>query len=306
MQKSTLRLLLSLLALPSTSAADARADAGSTNLCDSAWPKRHWYFNTGKVRVLVAETNTTIDGVNPNAAPEPVIEYDPRRPLAIYDVTYNRSVPRNFPDKVNRAVGRFPTKEAALAAKQEVWNAQQPPHLMPIQTSLFSPQESFTCKVVMTVRNDKVYWGADWMVEAAGALFFGQNGACKNGKMTKTIVALGCDGEKLLFSDKITVDCSSDVTTCLHPIRSGAIVIEHSYSEEEGGTQLGVRTWDIKKKKRVHNLDWGHDGGPDTELLAVKDMDGDGLPELTFTRADADQPHKIMRWNGKTFAASKK
>ncbi|MCG5055321.1 MAG: hypothetical protein KA712_20345 [Myxococcales bacterium] len=158
----------------------------------------------------------------------------------------------------------------------------------------------------MTIRNEKVYFASDWMVETAGALFFGQNGTCKNGKVTKTVVALGCDGEKKLFSDSITVDCSSEVTTCLHPIGNDAIVIQHAYSEEEGGTQLDVRTWALKKKKRVHKLEWGHDGGPDTELLSVTDIDSDGIPELTFTQADADTPHKVMRWNGKTYADTKK
>ena len=85
----------------------------------------------------------------------------------------------------------------------------------------------------------------------------------------------------------------------------GVFAFKHSYSAPAQGTQLHLRVYDVPKKKRLHSLEAGHDGGPETELMSVEDIDKDGVPEIVHTIAGTGERTSVLKWTKGKFAKVK-
>jgi hypothetical protein len=91
----------------------------------------------------------------------------------------------------------------------------------------------------------------------------------------------------------------------LYPLPDDAFALDHVYSLPDEGTSVLVRAYDIKKKSRVFSADESNDGGPDTELISVEDVDGDGVPEIVHRVAETDKIVSKLKWRNRRFAKVK-
>jgi hypothetical protein len=71
------------------------------------------------------------------------------------------------------------------------------------------------------------------------------------------------------------------------------------------GTEVLVRAYDIKSKRRVFAVESSNDGDADTELLSVADVDGDGVPEIVHRVAGTGKVVSKMKWRNRRFVETK-
>ena len=167
----------------------------------------------------------------------------------------------------------------------------------------YLPSEKYTC--TLNKENDTLA-KADWIVELDGHLFAGAESACKDEKKKKkTISVVDCDGKRLVVKDTIEVPCDASVHSCLNPLPDQAITFEHVYSMPGEGTEVLVRAYDIKSKRRVFAVESSNDGGPETELMSVEDVDGDGVPEIVQRIAGTGKVVSKMKWRNRHFVQVK-
>ncbi|WP_239014843.1 hypothetical protein [Archangium violaceum] len=160
-----------------------------------------------------------------------------------------------------------------------------------------------TCKIS---RKNPVIDPASWILEKGGVLLVGAESECKNGQFSKTITVVSCDGMKNLMTESVSVPCDAGrVNSCIYPVVPGVFAFEHSYSAPAQGTQVRLRVYDIAKKKRLHAIDAGHDGGPETELMSVEDIDRDDVPEIVRTIAGTGERTTVLKWNKGRFSEVK-
>ncbi|HYO69028.1 MAG TPA: hypothetical protein VEU33_23405 [Archangium sp.] len=265
--------------------------AHAEQLCDHAWDGRTMVIQIGERKN---------DGT-------PLEPHDPRQPMKPYEFLGDRHL---FREKgvVYRAVGRFQDRAEGEAARDQVYT-----DMTHLYTGAYLPRLTTPGAYLVTdspkcniSRKNPVIDPASWILEKDGVLLVGAQTECKKGQLTKTITVVSCDGMKNLMTDSVSAPCDAGrVTSCIHPVVPGVFAFDHSYSAPAQGTQVRVRVYDIPKKKRLHTIDAGHDGGPETELMSVQDIDKDGVPEIVHTIAGTGERTSVLKWSTGKFAKVK-
>ena len=237
--------------------------------------------------------------------PAAMKEYDPQKPEEPWTTREGRYLrmghdPRYFGRYIGQFYDRVQAKTLEGRVVREEKFAQHTNPRFPVQvarTGALLVNDAFTC--VVRLENEAMA-SATWIVEVDGRLVVGGETTCKNGKKTKTVQVVDCAGEKTLVADKVTTSCGARITSCLNPIPDGAIVFEHTYVDD-GPTNVAVRAFDLNKKKRVFIRDGINEGGEDTALLGVSDVDGDGIPEVAYRIAGSDKVVQQWKWRNRGF-----
>jgi hypothetical protein len=260
-------------------------------LCDQDWDGRTLVIQIGERKD---------DG-------SPLESYDPQQPMKPYEFLGKRHLFRQK-GKVYRAVGRFQDRTEGEAARDQVYTERPDLYTGAYLPRLTTPgaylvTDSPTCKID---RRNPVIDPASWILEQDGVLLVGAQTECKQGQFTKTITVVSCDGMKNLMTDSVSVSCEMGrVNSCIYPVVPGVVAFEHSYSAPAQGTQIRLRVYDVAKKKRLHSVDTGHDGGPEAELMSVEDIDKDGVPEIVRSIAGTGERTSVLKWNKGKFAKVK-
>jgi len=141
---------------------------------------------------------------------------------------------------------------------------------------------------------------ADWTHGTGAALVYGWEESCRGKKVARRIGVRRCDGSGPVAVEKLT--CGEEVTTCIVPMGPDLVALEHSRSDQ-GWTGFKLRVFDLSSGKRIASEEWFNDCSiSECEMGSVDDVDGDGVPEITFTDSRAtDRPHLILRWQGGKF-----
>jgi hypothetical protein len=262
----------------------------AARLCDTEW-------DDGQYNIIQLDERKD-DG-------KPLEPFVPSDPMYPYELRGERYL---FGEKgrVYRAVGRFEDRNEAQSALRKVESER--PSLRPFVTRMgpYLVPGSTTCKAtpVARMKNPGID-SASWLLEQDGLLLAGTRTECKAGLRTKKVSVLSCDGMKTLMTDSVTAPCEAQrVDTCIRPIVPGVVLFEHSYSMP-GGTTLSLRVQDLQRKKRLQTLEASQEGGPDTELLSVEDVDQDGVPELVYSLAGSGQRTRVLKWTKNRFVETK-
>ncbi|OJH36867.1 hypothetical protein BON30_30680 [Cystobacter ferrugineus] len=237
----------------------------------------------------------------------PLEPYDPKQPMKPYEFAGAR-YHLGQKGKVYRAVGKFQNREEGDAAWKHVYSEMThlytgayPPFLT--NPGAYLVTDLATCKIN---RKNPIIDPASWIMEKDNVLLVGAQTECKKGQFTKTITVVSCDGMKNLMTDSVKVPCDMGrVNSCIYPVVPGVVAFEHSYSAPAQGTQVRLRVYDIARKKRLHSIDAGHDGGPETELMSVQDIDEDGIPEIVRTVAGTGERTSVLKWSKGKFSEVK-
>ena len=278
---------ISLPALRSANAGDVAqaAPPAAKKFCDTDWPTAAYAIRVGKDK---------------NSG-KPLRAYDPRLPMAVYDVDSSRYL-FGRKDEITHVIGRFSDKKDAEPVLKEVeqkvglWANYRPPFID--YPGAYIVSERPTCTIT---RDNPIVDKSSWILELDRALVVGTQRDCTGSKRVKNVTVVGCDGLKNLMTDTVTAPCNevAQIDTCIHRVAPGVILFEHSYSYP-GGTQVDLRAYDIGKRRKVFSLENGQEGGPETELVGVEDQDKDAAPEIVFRVAGTDQVTRVLNWkNGK-------
>lgn len=270
-------------------AGEGRAD--EARLCDSDWDSRSFVVAIGERK----------------KDDKPLQSYDPSQPMAPYELSGERYL---FGEKgrVYRVVGRFSDKKEGDAALRQVetemthlYTNAYPPFLTTL--GAYRVTESPMCKVT---RDNPVIDPSSWILEKNGVLLVATEPGCTGGKLTKKLTVVSCDGKKNLVTDSVTAPCEAGrVNTCVYPIAPDIFAFEHYYSQPGAGTEVRLRVYDVRKKKRLQSIDRSNDAGPDTELMNVEDVDKDGVPEIVFSTAGSGQRTSMLKWSKGKFVEVK-
>ncbi|MBZ4416620.1 hypothetical protein [Myxococcus sp. RHSTA-1-4] len=233
---------------------------------------------------------------------KPLRPFNPDDPMYPYELRGDRFL---FLEKgmVYTAVGRFTDREEGEAARRKVEIERPEARVSLMIPGPYLATGSPTCKVssMTRMKNPRVD-KASWILEQDGLLLAGARTQCTHGSQTKKVTAMSCDGMKNLLTDTVTAPCEARrIDTCVRPVVPGVVLLDHSYSMT-GGTNIHLRVYDLKRKKRLQSIDASHGGGPETELLSVEDTDGDGVPELVYSIAGTGQRTRVLKWTQGRFA----
>ncbi|MCY1075723.1 hypothetical protein [Archangium lansingense] len=271
--------------------ASGQARADDARLCDSDWDSRSLVIQIGE---------RDNDG-------KPLQPYDPSQPMAPYEFPGDRYL---FREKgmVYRAVGKFSDRKEGDEALRQVetkmthlYTNAYPPFLS--SPGAYLVTESPTCKIN---RRNPVIDPSSWILEKNGVLLVGTDTSCTDGKLTKKVTVVSCDGMKNLVTDSVTAPCESNrVNTCIYPVAPDVFAFEHYYSQPGSGTEVRLRVYDVRKKKRLQSIDRSNGEGPDTELMNVKDVDNDGIPEIVFSIAGSGKQTSMLKWRKGKFVEVK-
>ncbi|QRK13994.1 hypothetical protein JQX13_38350 [Archangium violaceum] len=271
--------------------APAQGRADEVPLCDSNWDSRSLGIEIGERKN---------DG-------KPLQPYDPANPMAPYDLPGDRYL-FGQKGKVYRTIGKFTDKKEGEEALRKVetemthlYTNAYPPFLT--SPGAYLVTESPTCKID---RKNPVIDPSSWILEKNGVLLVATDAGCTRGQHTKKITVVSCDGMKNLVTDSITAPCEANrITTCIHPVAPGVFAFEHYYSQPGSGTEVRLRVYDVRKKKRLQSIDRSNDEGPDTELMNVSDVDKDGVPEIVFSIAGSGKQTSMLKWTKGRFVEAK-
>jgi hypothetical protein len=268
---------------------EGRAD--EARLCDSDWDSRSFVVQIGE---------RDDDG-------KPLQPYDPSQPMAPYEFPGGRYL---FREKgmVYRAVGKFRDRKEGDEALRQVetkmthlYTNAYPPFLS--SPGAYLVTESPTCKLD---RGNPVIDPSSWILEKNGVLLVGTDTGCTGGKLTKKVTVVSCDGMKNLVTDSVAAPCEANrVNTCIYPVAPDVFAFEHYYSQPGSGTEVRLRVYDVRKEKRLQSIDRSNGAGPDTELMNVKDVDNDGVPEIVFSIAGSGKQTSMLKWSKGRFVEIK-
>jgi hypothetical protein len=260
-------------------------------LCDSEWGEQSLTIEIGERKN---------DG-------QPLKAYNPTDPFEPYDLSGDRYL---FARKgmIYRTIGRFADRQEGEEALKKVYTEMShlytgsyPPYLASLGPYLVS--EAPVCKLDMS---NPVINPASWILEKDKVTLVGTTTACTQGRFTKKVTVVSCNGKKNLITDSVSVPCDvGHVKTCIHPVAPGVFIFNHYYSSFGGGTSVNLRVYDTGKKKKLKSIDWVNDGGPETEILGIKDVDEDGVPEIVRSIAGSGEPTSVLKWKGGKFVEAK-
>jgi hypothetical protein len=276
-------------------------------LCDDDWEGGFWTVEVNQLKN---------DGKVPSAKP-----YDPQKPREPWFAPEGQYIRMGYygdPERRNKGLpanqiikmlGRFYDRKEADAFLKKMYsdsalgahmNPRYPPFVSSPGALLVS--DKYTC--TLNKENDTLR-KATWIVEVDGRLFAGAETACKQGKKRKTVTVVDCAGEKTVVADVLDAPCGVSIRSCLYPLPDEAFALDHVYSEAGEGTSVVVRAYDLKKKQRVFSAEETNDGGPETVLMSVDDVDGDGVPEIVHRVAGTDKVVEKLKWRNRRYAEVK-
>ncbi|MFY0570049.1 hypothetical protein ACN28E_40340 [Archangium lansingense] len=271
--------------------ASGQARADEARLCDAEWGRQSLIVQIGKRKN---------DG-------KPLQPYVPSQPMAPYELSGDRYL---FGErgKVYRAIGRFSDRKEGEEALRKVetemthlYTNAYPPFLT--SPGAYLVTGASTCDID---RRNPVIDPSSWILEKNGVLLVGTDTSCTGGKRTKKVTVVSCDGMKNLVTDSVTAPCEANrVDTCIYPVAPDVFAFEHYYSQPGAGTEVRLRVYDVRKKKRLQSIDRSNDSGPDTELMSVKDVDNDGVPEIVFSIAGSGKQTSMLKWSKGKFVEVK-
>ncbi|MCP3144949.1 hypothetical protein [Pyxidicoccus xibeiensis] len=280
---------------PATPAAPA--SAGAESPCDANW---------GNGRASIIQLGQRQDDG------KPLQPFRPSDPMYPYELRGGRFL-FGEKDSIVTAVGRFEARKDAEEALKKV-EAERPsaqafittlgPYLLP---------ETRTCKVTRQARGkNPTIEAASWLLEKAGVLLAGSQTPCKDGRLTKQVTVMSCDGMKNLLTDTSEHACdhTRPVETCVYTLEPGVVLFEHEYTLN-GVTSVRARAFDVRKKKQVYKQDFSNGSGlpgddtanqPETDF---EDVDGDGIPELVVSVPDTGQRTSVRKWRQGKFVETR-
>jgi hypothetical protein len=278
-------------------AAAAKADAESP--CDTDWVD-------GRA-LIIALGHRKDDG-------KPLTPFRPDDPMYPYELPGSRFLFTSTEERsVIKAVGRFDDRKEAEAALKQV-EVERPstrafitvlgPYLVPA-----SP----TCRVTRLARGtNPTIDASSWIVEKEGVLVAGSQTPCTNGKLTKKVTVMSCDGMKNLMTDTSVHVCdhTRHVDTCVYAMEPGVVLLKHAYTLN-GVTTVRARAFDVRKKKQVYKQEFTHGSGlpgddtPNQPETDIQDVDGDGVPELVVDVPDTGQRTSVRKWSKGKFVETR-
>lgn len=263
-------------------------------LCDDEWEGGFW---------TIAVDERKYDG-----RPESLKNYDPQHPNEPWQALSERYLRRKDccgNVYIHKSIGRFYDKKEAEAFLKKVYaKSEFARHLNPRYPAFVSApgallvSDKYTC--TLNEENDTLT-KASWIVELEGRLFAGAETGCKQGKKRKTVSVVDCEGKRTVVTDTLEAPCGVSVRSCLYPLPDAAFALDHVYSKAGEGTSVVVRAYDLKKKQRVFSAEETNDGGPETVLMSVDDVDGDGVPEIVHRVAGTDELVSTLKWRNRRF-----
>lgn len=266
--------------------------------CDTDWVN-------GRARIIVLSYRKD-DG-------KPLTPFRPSDPMYPYELRAGRFL-FGDPDTIITAVGRFEDdEEAEVALKQVELERPSTRSFITVMGPYLFP-ESPTCRVTLRARGkNPTIDAASWIAEKEGVLLAGSQTQCKNGRLTKKVTVMSCDGMKNLLTDTSEHVCDEEprhVDTCVYAMEPGVVLLKHAYTLN-GVTTIRARAFDVRKKKQVYKQDITNGGGlpggdpenqPETDF---EDVDQDGIPELVVSVPDTGQRTSVRKWKQGRFVEAK-
>ncbi|WP_163997388.1 hypothetical protein [Pyxidicoccus caerfyrddinensis] len=273
-------------ATPAPSSSPATAHAESP--CDTDWVD-------GQALIIV-QGERQDDGT-------PLTPFRPSDPMYPYDLRGGRFL-FGGQGTVFTAVGRFEDPEEAEAALKRM--EREMPSTRSVLTTLgpYLVPESPKCRPSRVARGkNPVIDAASWIVEKEGVLLAGSQTQCKNGKLTKKVTVMSCDGMKNLMTDtsEHVCDRTRHVDTCVYAMEPGIVFLKHAYTLN-GVNSIQGRALDVRKKKVVFKQDITNGSGlpggdpENTPRTDFEDVDQDGVPELVVSVPDKGERTSVRRW----------
>jgi hypothetical protein len=166
--------------------------------------------------------------------------------------------------------------------------------------------ETPTCKITRDNSSNSAIESASWILEREGVLLAGVQSGCSNGTVTKKVTVISCDGMKNLLTDTVKQVCDRPrrVDTCVYTLEPGVLLLKHKYTIE-GATDVYLRVYDVRKKKRLYNQEESYGYGPGLPCLSpyktelktdVEDVDQDGIPEIVSSHPRTGQRLSVRKW----------
>ncbi|MFP2934579.1 hypothetical protein ACLESO_57620 [Pyxidicoccus sp. 3LG] len=234
--------------------------------------------------------------------------FSPSDPMYPYEIRAGRYL---FGDKgtVLTAVGRFEDRKEAEEALKRVEARRPSAHAVITSMGPYLLPEKPTCKVTRKARGkNPAIDAASWILEKEGVLLAGSQTPCTDGKLTKKVTIMSCDGMKNLFTDSVEEVCdrTRSVDTCVYSMEPGVLMLKHEYTIE-GATSFYVRVHDVRTKKRLFHLEASYGDGlpgfdpktdPETRL---EDVDQDGVPEIVNILQETGERISVRKWRQRRF-----
>jgi hypothetical protein len=243
-----------------------------------------------------------------------VISFNPDQPMTPYELRGARYLFREK-GRIYRTVGRFQDEKEGEAMLRKVegemthlYTSAYPPYLSKLGAYLAS--ESPTCKVGQQSRSNRTIESASWVLEKEGVLLAGTQSECGNGSLTKKVTVISCDGKKNLLTDTVEEICDRTrrVYTCVYTLEPGVILLKHKYTIE-GETDVDLRVYDVRKKKRLYSQQGSYGPGLDHDFTDpktdVEDVDQDGVPEIVSTQQKTGQRLSVRKWQKGRFVETR-
>jgi hypothetical protein len=284
--------MLTVVSFAANAQATAKpAPAPMKGLCDTDWPNATYAIEVG------SEKN----------AGKPLRTFDANRPMEVYDLDSGRYL-FGTKGEVEHVVGQFLEKDDAKAAlaqvetrRRDLWKPSSPPFIR--YPGAYIATQNPTCKIS---RANPAVEKSSWVIESNGLLFVGTQRQCVGKDRVKKVSVVACDGMTNLLTDTVSAACNevAQIDSCIYPITPGVFLFQHSYSYA-GGTEIDLRAYDVRNKKKVFSLENSQEGGPETELVTIEDHDKDGVPEIVFRVAGTDEVTRVLKWKSGTYVETK-
>ena len=265
--------------------------------CDTDWPD-------GQTRIIQIEKRKD-DG-------KPLEPFKPDDPLYPYEIRGSRYL---FRDKrmIYTVAGKFDDDQEGEAALRTL-EARRPASRPFLTTpGAYLVTEAPTCKITEDNRSNAAIDSASWILEREGVLLAGVQSGCSNGTVTKKVTVISCNGMKNLLTDTVKQVCDRPrrVDTCVYTLEPGVLLLKHKYTIE-GATDVYLRVYDVRKKKRLYNQEESYGPGlpglspyntePKTD---VEDVDQDGIPEIVSSQPRTGERLSVRKWQKGKFVETR-
>jgi hypothetical protein len=170
------------------------------------------------------------------------------------------------------------------------------PQAQPSPRALVLYSDRYTCK---HNPQQPAIAGSFWKVEMDGYLFTAQMQGCKAGRFHKVVTILDCAGDKVLARDRSDAPCEGDTYSNVYAMSPDVFGIEQETSNTSEGRQLTFRIYDVVSGRKLFDTWYGYEGGQEGPVDYVKDLDGDGRPELEQQDCSPSCTRtRLRKWNG--------
>jgi hypothetical protein len=234
---------------------------------------------------------------------KPLTPFRPSDPMYPYELRGGRFL---FGEKgtIVTAMGRFEDRKDAEEALKQVEREMPSTRSFITKLGPYLVPESPTCRPSRVARGKyPAIDASSWIVEKEGVLLAGTQTPCRNGKLTKKVTVMSCDGMKTLMTDSVEHVCDRDrhVDTCVYTLEPGVVFLKHAYTLN-GVNSIQGRALDVRKKKQVFKQDITNGSGlpggdpENTPRTDFEDVDQDGVPELVVSVPDKGERTSVRKW----------